>query len=104
MKPRDAGAGRQRRHDQGRDEIHYKTSPKGLITWTPRKTCRKTFTATYGTFFYRKRTPEHEILQTLALLAEGSRIRSLARAKGFKEGTLLAWLREAAQLPGAINT
>lgn len=61
------------------------------------KTCRKTFTATFGTIFYRKRTPEHEILETLALLAEGSRISSLTRTKGFKEDTILAWLREAAR-------
>jgi transposase-like protein len=61
------------------------------------KTCRRTFTATYGTIFYRKRTREHEILETLALLAEGSRISSLTRTKGFKEDTILAWLREAAQ-------
>lgn len=61
------------------------------------KTCQITFTATCGTIFYRKRTPEHEILETLALLAEGNRISSLARVKGFKEDTILAWLREAAQ-------
>jgi transposase-like protein len=61
------------------------------------QTCRKTFTETTGTIFFRKRTPEHEILETLALLAEGSRISSLSRAKGFKEDTILAWLREAAQ-------
>lgn len=61
------------------------------------QTCRKTFTETTGTIFYRKRTPQHEILETLALLAEGSRISSLTRAKGFKEDTILAWLREAAQ-------
>lgn len=60
-------------------------------------TCKKTFTETTGTIFFRKRTPEHEILETLALLAEGSRISSLTRAKGFKEDTILAWLREAAQ-------
>lgn len=68
------------------------------------QTCRKTFTATYGTIFYRKRTPEHAILETLALLAEGSRISSLARAKGFKEDTILAWLREAAQHAEQIET
>jgi len=61
------------------------------------QTCRKTFTETTGTIFFRKRTPEHEILETLALLAEGNRISSLSRAKGFKEDTILAWLREAAQ-------
>jgi transposase-like protein len=60
------------------------------------KTCGKTFTETYGTIFYRKRTPEHEILETLALLAEGSRISSLSRVKGHKEDTILQWLREAA--------
>jgi transposase-like protein len=60
------------------------------------KTCSATFTATTGTIFYGKRTPEHEILETLALLAEGNRISSLSRVKGFKEDTILAWLREAA--------
>jgi len=59
--------------------------------------CRRTFTETIGTIFYRKRTPERQILETLALLAEGSRISSLSRAKGIKEDTILAWLREAAQ-------
>jgi transposase-like protein len=61
------------------------------------KTCKRTFTETTGTILYRKRTPEHEILETLALLAEGSRISSLSRAKGHKEDTILAWLREAAR-------
>jgi transposase-like protein len=61
------------------------------------KTCRKTFTETTGTIFFGKRTPEHEILETLALLAEGNRISSLSRAKRHKEDTILAWLREAAQ-------
>jgi len=61
------------------------------------KTCKKTFTETKGTIFYRKRTPEHEILETLAFLAEGSRISSLARVKGHKEDTILGWLREAAK-------
>ena len=60
-------------------------------------TCKKTFTETTGTIFFRKRTPEREILETLALLAEGNRISSLSRVKGFKEDTILAWLREAAQ-------
>jgi len=67
------------------------------------KTCKQTFTATTGTLFYGKRTPEHEILETLALLAEGSRISSLSRAKGFKEDTILGWLREAAQHAEAVE-
>jgi transposase-like protein len=67
------------------------------------KTCRMTFTATTGTLFFRKRTPEHEILETLALLAEGSRISSISRVKGFKEDTILAWLREAAEHAEALE-
>jgi transposase-like protein len=61
------------------------------------QTCRKTFTATFGTIFYGKRTPEHEILKTLALLAEGNRISAISRVKGHKEDTILKWLREAAR-------
>jgi transposase-like protein len=67
------------------------------------QTCGRTFTETIGTIFYRKRTPEHEILETLALVAEGSRISSLTRAKGFKEDTILAWLRQAAQQAEALD-
>jgi len=67
------------------------------------RTCKRTFTATTGTIFYRKRTPEHEILEVLALLAEGNRISSLTRVKGFKEDTILAWLREAAQHAEAVE-
>jgi transposase-like protein len=60
------------------------------------KSCGRTFTETKGTIFYRRRTPEEEIVETLALLAEGSRISSLTRVKGYKEDTILAWLRDAA--------
>lgn len=67
------------------------------------RTCGKYFVATTGTMFYRKRTPEHEILETLALLAEGNRISSLTRVKGHKEDTILSWLREAAQHSGAVE-
>ena len=61
------------------------------------QTCGKYFVETTGTIFYRKRTAEEEILETLALLAEGSRISSLTRVKGYKEDTILGWLREAAR-------
>lgn len=47
--------------------------------------------------FYRKHVEEDEILEVLALLAEGSRIRTFTRAKGIKEDTVLRWLREAAR-------
>ncbi len=60
-------------------------------------TCHKTFTATKGTIFYRRRTPADKILEVLAFLAEGVRISTLSRVKGYKEDTILDWLREAAQ-------
>lgn len=59
-------------------------------------TCGQTFTETHGTLFSRRRTPDDEILEVLALLAAGMRISSVARVKGHKEDTLLAWLRQAA--------
>ena len=49
------------------------------------KSCLATFTATRDTIFYRRRTPAKDILETLALLAEGVRISSLEHAlKGSK--------------------
>jgi len=82
--------------DQQQNINKFGKTPRGVQRFRC-LTCGKTFTETTGTIFFRKRTPEHEILETLALLAEGSRISSLTRTKGFKEDTILAWLREAAQ-------
>ena len=67
------------------------------------KTCGDTFTETKGTIFYRRRTPEDEIIETLAFVAEGSRISSLTRVKGYKEDTILAWIRDAAEHAGAVE-
>jgi transposase-like protein len=68
---------------------------KGVLRYQC-QTCKQYFVETTGTIFYRKRTDEGEILETLALLAEGNRISSLTRVKGHKEDTILKWLREAA--------
>ncbi len=67
------------------------------------RTCGRTFTETKGTIFYRRRTPENEIIETLALWAEGNRIGNLARVKGHKEDTILDWLRDAAQHAEAME-
>ncbi len=61
------------------------------------KTCGKTFTETKGTLFFRKHAAMEQILEVLALLAEGNRISTITRVKGIKEDTILRWLREAAQ-------
>lgn len=61
------------------------------------KTCARTFVETKGTIFYRRRTPEAEIIDTLTLVAEDSRISSLARAKGHKEETIGSWIWAAGE-------
>lgn len=59
------------------------------------KTCGHTFTETKGTVFYRKRTKEADIIETLAWVAEGARISSISRVKGHKEDTIIEWIKEA---------
>ena len=61
------------------------------------KSCRKTFNERTGTLFHGRQTPADDMLEVLALLAEGMRISSITRVKGFKEDTILDWLRAAAQ-------
>ena len=60
------------------------------------KSCKKTFNERKGTMFYNRKTEEKDIIECLALLAEGVRISSISRSKGFKEDTILSFLREAA--------
>lgn len=67
------------------------------------KACGRTFVETQGTLFYRRRTSAENILEALALIAEGSRVSSIARVKGHKEDTILDWLREAACHVAAIE-
>ena len=67
------------------------------------KTCKATYTETKGTLFYRRRTPDAEIIDTLAHIAEGNRISSLARTTGHKEDTIIDWIREAGEHAEAIE-
>lgn len=57
--------------------------------------CKKVFNEQKGTFFYKKRTAAKDIVESLAMVAEGMGIRATARVKGIKHDTLSAWLREA---------
>jgi transposase-like protein len=67
------------------------------------KTCGGTFVETKGTIFYRRRTPDHEIIETLAFIAEGSRISSAARVKGHKKDTISDWIQDAGEHAEAIE-
>ena len=60
------------------------------------KPCKQTFNERKGTILYNRKTDEKDILECMALLAEGTRISSISRAKGIKEDTILSFLREAA--------
>jgi transposase-like protein len=88
--------------DQQHNIIKYGKTKTGRQRYKC-KTCGSTFTETKGTIFYRRRTPEDEIIDTLALITEGNRISSLARAKGHKEDTIIDWIREAGQHAEAIE-
>ena len=61
------------------------------------KTCKKTFTETKGTLFYRRHHSQETILECLAMLAERMSLAAIRRVKGVKEETLLDWLREASK-------
>lgn len=76
--------------------IRYGKSPEGRQRFQC-KTCKRTFNDRKGTLFYNRKTDEKDILECLALLAEGVRISSIHRAKGIKEDTILSFLREAAR-------
>ena len=91
-----------RQSDQQHNVIKYgKTRTGRQRYWC--HTCRATFTETKGTIFYRRHTPEEEIIGVLALIAEGNRISSLVRTTGHKEDTIIAWIRQAAEHAAAIE-
>ena len=88
--------------DQKDNIIQFGTTKKGRQRYKC-KSCGKTFTETKGTLFYRRRTSEAEIIDTLAHIAEGNRISSLVRTKGHKEDTISDWIREAGKHTEAVE-
>lgn len=88
--------------DQKQHIIKFGTTKRGRQRYKC-KSCRKTFTETKGTLFYRRRTSEAEIIDTLAHIAEGNRISSLVRTTGHKEDTIGDWIREAGQHAEAVE-
>jgi transposase-like protein len=74
--------------------IRYGKSGQGRQRYQCR-VCKRVFNEQVGTLFYRKRTAVKDIVESLAMLAEGMGIRATARVKGIKPDTLSAWLREA---------
>jgi transposase-like protein len=60
------------------------------------KTCRKSFTATKGTLFYRCHHTEEEISECISLLGDRNSLAAIHRIKGIKEETVVKWMEKAA--------
>lgn len=67
------------------------------------KSCGQAFCETTGTIFHNRKTPEGAIIECLALIAEGMRISSVSRVKGFQEDTILDWIRAAGAHAEAVE-
>ena len=67
------------------------------------KQCRKTFTATKGTAFYRLRTPAETVSLVLTLLAHGCPLQAIVVAFGFDERTVAAWFARAGKQAQAVQ-
>jgi transposase-like protein len=59
------------------------------------KTCKKSFTATKGTMFYRCRHTEEEISECMAMIGDRNSLAAIHRIKGIKEETVAKWLEKA---------
>src|SRR2546421_86527 len=59
------------------------------------QTCKKSFTETKGTMFYRCRHSEEEIVECMAMVGDRSSLAAIHRIKGIKEETVCRWLEQA---------
>jgi transposase-like protein len=59
------------------------------------KTCKKSFTETKGTIFYRCRHTEDEIVECISMLGDRNSLAAIHRIKGIKEETVMKWLEKA---------
>jgi transposase-like protein len=59
------------------------------------KTCKKSFTETKGTMFYRCRHTEDEIVECMSMLGDRNSLAAIHRIKGIKEETVMKWLEKA---------
>ena len=74
--------------------MKYGQTKKGVQRYCC-KTCKKTFTQTKGTMFYRLRHSEEEVVECLELVGERMSLAAIHRTKGIKEETVDSWLEKA---------
>lgn len=74
--------------------IKYGQTEKGIQRYRC-KTCRKTFTETKGTMFYRLRHTEEEVVECMEMVGDRTSLAAIHRIKGIKEETIDSWLKKA---------
>ncbi|HEY1350708.1 MAG TPA: hypothetical protein VGF67_13880 [Ktedonobacteraceae bacterium] len=72
--------------------ITYGKTEKGIQRYRC-MTCKKTFTETKGTVFYRLRHSEEERRECIALVGERKSFAAIHRMKGIKEETVCHWMK-----------
>ncbi len=83
---------------QGNIGIHSRKDQRFICTQ-----CRKTFTATKGTAFYRLRTSAETVTLVLTLLAHGCPLQAIVLAFGFDERTVADWRARAGRQGQAVQ-
>ena len=71
---------------QGNSGIHAQTAQRCIC-----HECHKTFSATQGTAFYRRRTAAETVSLVVTLLAQGCPVQAIVAAFGFDERTVADW-------------
>ena len=59
------------------------------------KTCKKSFTETKGTMFYRCRHSEDKIIECMAMVGDRNNLAAIHWIKGIKEENVCRWLKQA---------
>ncbi len=83
---------------QGNIGIHSQKDQRFLCT-----ECRKTFTSTTGTVFYRLRTSAETVVIVVTLLAHGCPLQAIVAAFGFDERTVAAWWARSGRQGQAVQ-
>src|SRR2546421_1956356 len=83
---------------QGNIGIHSQKDQRFLCT-----ECRRTFSATKGTVFYRLRTSAETVVIVVTLLAHGCPLQAIVAAFGFDERTVADWWARSGRQGQAVH-
>jgi transposase-like protein len=83
---------------QGNIGIHSRKDRRFICTQ-----CRKTFSATKGTLFYRLRTSADTVILVVTLLAHGCPVQAIVAAFGFDERTVADWWARSGHQSQAVH-